>query len=138
MLYWPHIKSPIKKVTMTDTTAFRILLVDDSRIARMTMKHILQSLDLSLTLLEAGSADEAEAVLSTETADIALIDFNMPGRDGLELAAAISESYPQIRMALVTANIQDALAQRARDLGMAFLPKPASAEQLEAFIRQDT
>ncbi len=41
-------------------------------------------------------------------------------------------------MALVTANIQDALAQRARELGMAFLPKPTNAEQLAAFIGQET
>lgn len=123
---------------MTDSTPLNILLVDDSRIARLTMKHMLQSLEMSLSLLEAGSADEAETVLSTEHADIALIDFNMPGRDGLELAAVITERYPHIRMALVTANIQDALAQRARDLGMEFLPKPASVEQLGAFIRQDT
>jgi len=122
---------------MTDRAVFSILLVDDSRIARLTMKHMLQSLDMSLTLHEANSADQAEEVLEQVHADIALVDFNMPGRDGLALAAVIAERYPHIRMALVTANIQDALAQRARDLGMAFLPKPTSAEQLEGFIRQD-
>lgn len=122
---------------MTDSSALSILLVDDSRIARLTMKHMLQSLDMPLVLHEANSADQAEEVLAQVHADVALIDFNMPGRDGLTLAAAVAERYPHIRMALVTANIQDALAQRARDLGMAFLPKPTSADQLEDFIRRD-
>ncbi len=118
-------------------TPLSLLLVDDSRIARLTLKRQLQSLGLELTLLEADSADSAEALLATSTPDIALIDFNMPGRDGLQLAESIQQSHPQIRMALVTANIQDALAQRAAEMGLTFLPKPTNAAQLSAFIQQE-
>lgn len=118
------------------TTPLSLLLVDDSRIARLSLKRQLQSLGLELNLLEADSADAAEALLATTVPDIALIDFNMPGRDGLQLAEVIKQSHPQIRMALVTANIQDALAQRASELGLAFLPKPTSAELLGTFIQQ--
>ncbi len=119
------------------TTSLSLLLVDDSRIARLTLKRQLQSLGLELALQEADSADAAEALLASSTPDIALIDFNMPGRDGLQLAESIKQNHPQVRMALVTANIQDALAQRATELGLAFLPKPTTAEQLGAFIQQE-
>lgn len=122
---------------MTTTKPINLLLVDDSRIARLSLSRQLKSLGLELNLLEADSADAAETLLQTQAADIALIDFNMPGRDGLELAEALSGRFPQLRMALVTANIQDALAQRARDMGMAFLPKPTTAEQLAAFVCQE-
>ncbi len=122
--------------TMTKTP-LSLLLVDDSRIARLSLKRQLKTLGLELTLLEADSADAAEALLASTTPDIALIDFNMPGRDGLQLAENIKQHYPQVRMALVTANIQDALALRASDLGLAFLPKPTTAEQLGAFIQQE-
>ncbi|MBA4501280.1 response regulator transcription factor [Marinobacterium marinum] len=118
-------------------TLLSLLLVDDSRIARLSLKRQLMSLGLELTLLEADSADTAEAVLASTIPDIALIDFNMPGRDGLQLAEHIRQHHPRVRMALVTANIQDALAQRARQLGLAFLPKPTTAEQLGAFIQQE-
>lgn len=118
-------------------TPISLLLVDDSRIARLSLKRQLQSLGLELTLLEAESADAAEAVLASTTPDIALIDFNMPGRDGLQLAENIQQTHPQMRMALVTANIQDALVQRAKEMGLAFLPKPTTAEQLGAFIQQE-
>jgi len=123
---------------MEATQPLNLLLVDDSRIARLSLKRQLQSLGLTLNLLEAESADAAEARLQDQPADIALIDFNMPGRDGLELAQSLKEHHPQLRMALVTANIQDALAQRARELGMTFLPKPTTAEQLAAFIGQES
>ncbi|MBV0932958.1 response regulator transcription factor [Marinobacterium weihaiense] len=114
-----------------------LLLVDDSRIARLSLKRQLESLGLSLELHEADSADSAEEQLQQHPVQVALIDFNMPGRDGLELAESLKQQYPQLRMALVTANIQDALAKRARELGMTFLPKPTTAEQLRAFIQQD-
>jgi len=123
---------------MTTTKPINLLLVDDSRIARLSLSRQLKSLGLDLNLLEADCADAAETLLQSESADIALIDFNMPGRDGLELAEALKVRFPGLRMALVTANIQDALVQRARELGMAFLPKPTNAEQLAAFIGQET
>lgn len=121
---------------MTQNT-LSLLLVDDSRIARLSLKRQLQSLGMELALHESDSADAAETLLQTTPAQIALIDFNMPGRDGLELAETLKQQYPDLRMALVTANIQDALAKRARELGMTFLPKPTTAEQLGAFIRQE-
>ncbi|MBS98135.1 MAG: response regulator [Oceanospirillaceae bacterium] len=122
---------------MANEAALRVLVVDDSRIARLTLMRILQSLSIDMEMLQANSADEAEAVLEQESqpADVALIDFNMPGRDGLELAEALKAKYPDTRMALVTANIQDALAARARSIGLAFLPKPINVDQLGLFIR---
>ncbi|MBR9827637.1 MAG: response regulator [Oceanospirillales bacterium] len=122
---------------MMITKPLSLLLVDDSRIARLSLKRQLQALGLEMSLLEADSADSAETLLQTATPDIALIDFNMPGRDGLQLAEGLKQSHPHMRMALVTANIQDALAKRAQALGMAFLPKPTTAEQLSAFIQQE-
>lgn len=119
------------------STPLTLLLVDDSRIARLTLKRQLMSLGLELNLLEADCADAAEQLLETARADLALIDYNMPGRDGLQLAQVLQQRHPQLRMALVTANIQDALAQRAAALGLAFLPKPTTAEQLAAFIQQE-
>jgi CheY-like chemotaxis protein len=119
------------------TPPLNLLLVDDSRIARLGLRRQLNSLGLELNILEADSADAAEQLLQQQSADLALIDFNMPGRDGLELAKALKIDHPQLRMALVTANIQDALAQRARQLGLTFLPKPTRAEQLAAFIRPE-
>lgn len=122
---------------MKGSRPLNLLLVDDSRIARLSLRRQLQSLGLELNLLEADSADTAEERLREQSADIALIDFNMPGRNGLDLAISLREQHPQLRMALVTANIQDTLAQRTRELGMDFLPKPTTAEQLAAFINRE-
>lgn len=122
---------------MTQIKAMTLLLVDDSRVARLTLVRQLQSLPLELNLLQAASADEATALMQDQRADAALIDFNMPGRDGIELAAEFRLSHPRMKLALVTANIQDALMKRAQELDMTFLPKPASLDGLARFLGAD-
>lgn len=62
---------------MTTTKPINLLLVDDSRIARLSLSRQLKSLGLELNLLEADCADAAETLLQSESADIALIDFNI-------------------------------------------------------------
>lgn len=117
-------------------TTCRILLVDDSRVARMTLQHLLsRATDRPLAIQEAASGDDALALFTPGSFDLALIDFNMPGIDGLELAALLSELQPDLRMALITANIQDSIVERARKLGMVFLGKPVTLEQLTTLIR---
>jgi two-component system, chemotaxis family, chemotaxis protein CheY len=116
-------------------TPCRILLVDDSRVARMTLQHLLKSTGVDVAVTEAANADEALARFTPGQFDLALIDFNMPGMDGLELASILRMQDQQLRMALVTANIQDSIAERARNMAMAFLGKPVTPEQLSNLIR---
>lgn len=111
-----------------------ILIVDDSRVARISLRRMVSAIAPDATFLEAGSVDEALGVIAGSPADIAIIDFNMPERTGLELAEELRTQHPSLRMALCTANIQDAVAERARNLGMVFIPKPPEAKVLEAFI----
>lgn len=111
-----------------------VLLVDDSRVARMSLRRAIAASLPDATIVEAGAADEAEVVCAANPVTIALIDFNMPGRNGLELAESLKATHPDLRMALVTANIQDSVAERATALGMVFIPKPPTADLLNGFL----
>lgn len=114
---------------------YRILLVDDSRVARLTLQHLLKSTGAALEIQEAANADEALALFTPGRFDLALIDFNMPGMDGLELAGHLRTQEASLRMVLVTANIQDSIRQRAEALDLDFLGKPATPEQLQGLLR---
>lgn len=114
--------------------ALRILLVDDSRVARLTLKHLMKEAGFELEVHEAANADEALVLIQEHTYDRALIDYNMPGRDGIELATEIRKVQPQLPLTLVTANVQDAIQERAAQLGMQFLGKPVNQEQLNQVI----
>ncbi|MCA1974193.1 response regulator transcription factor [Caenispirillum bisanense] len=111
-----------------------ILIVDDSRVARLSLRRLVLKLVPDAEIIEAASADEAAAAVDGVSVDRALIDFNMPGRNGLELAEQLAAEHAEIRMAMVTANIQDAVAGRAEALGMSFIAKPPREEDMQGFL----
>jgi CheY-like chemotaxis protein len=113
---------------------YKVLIVDDSKLARMSIARTLTALQPDWIRLEAATADEAILRLTEERADIALLDFNMPGRDGLELAAQLQGLDPDMPLAVVSANIQDEVVARAREVGAAFLSKPLTEQALADFF----
>ena len=113
---------------------YKVLVVDDSRLARMVMASAFRRLRPDWELIEATGADEALGAIESDPVDIALIDFNMPGLDGLELVARIRQRAPEMPIAVVSANLQDEIVARTRELKAAFIPKPLSDEALAAFL----
>ena len=72
-----------------------VLIVDDSKLARMVMASAFRRLRPDWNLTEAVNADEALRVIANGAVDIALVDFNMPGTDGLELVSRIRAVNPE-------------------------------------------
>ena len=58
---------------------FKILVVDDSKLARMAVAKVLGGLYPDWTRVEAANADEALAALEEQKPDLVVVDFNMPG-----------------------------------------------------------
>ena len=113
---------------------YKALIVDDSKLARMVMASAFRRLRPDWELIEASNGEDAINALSSQLIDIALVDFNMPGIDGLELVAKIRKSHPKMPMAVVSANVQDEIIARARELNAAFVTKPLTDEALGAFL----
>lgn len=111
-----------------------ILIVDDSKLARLVAGRTVKALQPDWERLEAGNAEEALAIVAARQVDVALLDFNMPGMDGLELAAALRTRRPTMPLALITANIQDEVIARARAVGAAFVAKPLTEDGLHGFL----
>src|SRR6476620_2138691 len=90
----------------------KVLVVDDSRLARLVMASAFRRLRPDWDLMEATCADEALSAIKSAAVDIALIDFNMPVVDGLELVARIRTTAPEMPIAVVSANLQDEIIAR--------------------------
>jgi len=114
--------------------SYKILIVDDSKLARMAVVKALNALRPGWTRIEAASAEEALSAMKTSAPDVALLDFNMPGRDGLDLAAELRRSNPAMPVGVVSANHQQAVVDRALAIGASFLPKPLNEQLLAGFI----
>ena len=113
---------------------YKVLIVDDSKLARMAVAKALTALHPDWSRVEAGNSDEALALLAAEGPDIAVLDFNMPGRDGLELAAELRRARPEMPVAVISANHQQEVVDRAQRAGAKFLSKPLTEAALTEFL----
>ncbi|RYE38560.1 MAG: response regulator [Hyphomicrobiales bacterium] len=111
-----------------------VMIVDDSKLARIVAGKALKELQPEWERVEAGSAVQALEVVGMQQIDVALIDFNMTEKDGLQLARELREIHPNLPMAIITANIQDEIIAGARAINASFVPKPVTAEGLQGFI----
>lgn len=112
-----------------------VLIVDDSRFARLSVRRIIEATFPDWYIAEAGDGAEALSILADVAADVILLDYNMPGDDGITVARKVRETRPEVRIAILTANVQEALSERARDNGLHFIKKPAKDTEVAAFLR---
>lgn len=112
----------------------KALIVDDSKLARMVLASAFRRIQPDWELIEATNAEDALEAISARAVDLALVDFNMPGTDGLELIAKVRKTHPQMPVAVISANVQEEIIARARELNAAFVPKPLTDEALAAFL----
>ena len=117
------------------STGETILIIDDARLARQMVRSFVGHTRPDLAIFEAAEAAEALRVLDgMSTVTFTTIDYNMPGMNGLELAAIIRERFPAARIALLTANVQSALRLRAAAAGLDFIDKPINENKIAAFV----
>ncbi|GAA0688809.1 sigma-54-dependent response regulator transcription factor FleR [Marinobacterium maritimum] len=111
-----------------------VLIVEDDVDLREAITDTLALADIDY--LEAGSAEEALALLKQRSVDMVVSDVNMPGMDGHALLARLKESLPALPVALITAYGQVSKAVEAiRNGAVDYLMKPFEPEQLIALIR---
>lgn len=115
-------------------TSRTVLLVDDSRVARMMTRSVVEKSCPGWTILEAATGEEAMERVAASVPDFILMDVNMPGMGGLETARLLSERFPAVALSLLTANIQDSVREEAGRLGIGYISKPLKDEELIRFL----
>lgn len=112
----------------------KVLVVDDSKLARIVAGKAIAALQPEWERVEAGSAADALQIVGSQRIDIAVLDFNMPDKDGLELAAELRAGHPNMPIAVITANVQDEIIARVRALNATFVAKPVTQDALAGFL----
>jgi CheY-like chemotaxis protein len=108
-----------------------LLIVDDSKVSRMRIRAFFTSHCPQWTLQEAGSGDEAIVMAASAPPDFVTMDVNMPGMSGFETAQLMLVRNPDIRIVMLTANIQEGSRQAAASLQIHFVAKPATEASLQ-------
>ncbi|OEV08010.1 LuxR family transcriptional regulator [Streptomyces nanshensis] len=114
----------------------RVLLADDEHLIRGALAALL-ALEEDLTIVaEAASGPEAVAMARAQDPDVAVLDLQMPGADGVQVATQLRDEVPGCRTMIVTSHARPGHLKRALAAGVrGFVPKTASAQQLAEIIR---
>ena len=112
----------------------RVLIVDDSRTARMMLKRVLPP-SLMGDVHEAAGGDEAIRRVTTEKIDLMFLDLTMPDVDGYQVLKALQDGGNTPPTIVVSADVQPLAQQRVRQLGaMAFVKKSLSQNDLTSVL----
>ena len=114
-----------------------MLIVDDEELARLRLKQLVGDATdpVAQVVGEAANAVQALSWLATQTCDVVLLDVQMPGRDGTQLALEFKRLPAPPAVVFVTAHAEHAL--RAFDLdAVDYLTKPVKRERLQAALQR--
>jgi two-component system response regulator DesR len=115
----------------------RVLLADDQSLVRGALAALL-SLEPDLEVVaQVGRGDEVVAAARDSKADVALLDVEMPGLDGIAAAAALRSELPAVKVAILTTFGRPGYLRRAMEAGaLGFVVKDAPAGELAAAVRR--
>ena len=115
----------------------RLLLADDQALVRGALSALLNLEPDIEVVAEVGSGkDVVEAARSTHP-DVAMLDIEMPGMDGIAATAALREAFPNVRVLIVTTFGRPGYLRRALQAGASgFVVKDTPAAQLAEAVRR--
>lgn len=113
----------------------KVLIADDSWIARMNLKKILKSLPIKL--IEAEDGNMAIKMIREDKPDLVLLDLLMPGMDGTDILRIMKDELIDIPTIVLSADIQETTVKKVKSLGaVEFLHKPADPSLLKEIIQK--
>ena len=115
----------------------KVLIADDHPVVRHGLKQIL-SADSDMTVVgEAKNGSEAMELARKLEWDVAVLDYSMPGRSGLELLAEMKREFPQRPVLVLSMHPEEVHARRVLKAGGAgYMNKESAGHELAAAIRK--
>jgi len=107
------------------------LLIDDSRLARTELRHLLRAFPEVAVVGEARHADEARQLIQELRPDVLFLDIHMPGQSGFDLLASLEGPLPHV----IFTTAYDQYALKAFEVNaLDYLLKPVSEPRLAATL----
>jgi two-component system response regulator DesR len=114
----------------------RVLLAEDQQLVRGALRALLELEEDITVVAEVGRGDEVLAAAREHVPDVALMDIEMPGQDGIEAARDLAAELPTVKAVILTTFGRPGFLRRAMEVGAAgFLVKDSPVAELAAAIR---
>src|SRR2546423_11890589 len=117
-------------------TSYRFVIADDRPLFRGALREALSGLFTDAEIAEAGSFDDAAALLDKESdTDLVLLDLSMPGVRGFSGLMYLRAQYPSVPVVVVSASDDPAVIRRCMEFGASgFIPKTLGIEAIRNAI----
>jgi two-component system response regulator DesR len=114
----------------------RVLIAEDQTMVRGALRALLDLEDDLEVVAEVGRGDAVVDAAREHRPDVALLDIEMPGLDGIEAARALATAVPEVRAVVLTTFGRPGFLRRAMEVGASgFLVKDAPVAELARAIR---
>jgi two-component system response regulator DesR len=115
----------------------RLLLAEDQVMIREALAALLSFEGDMVVVAQVGRGDEVLRAARDSRPDVAVLDIEMPGMDGLAAAAELKRDHPGIKVVILTTFGRPGFLRRAMESGVsAFLVKDSPADKLAQTIRR--
>lgn len=95
-------------MTGGDTPKVRVMVVDDSRLTRLSVKTMLKSAQNDIELVgEAEEGNQAIELVGKLQPDVVLMDIGMPIMDGVRATQGIKKLYPDVKVVMLTSHEEE-------------------------------
>jgi len=119
------------------SNAIRVMLAEDQAMVRGALKALITLEDDITVVAEVGRGDQVVEAAIAARPDVALLDIEMPGIDGLAAAKALRDALPSCRSLILTTFARPGLVRRAIESGAhGYLLKDAPDHELARAIRR--
>jgi two-component system, chemotaxis family, chemotaxis protein CheY len=115
----------------------KILVVDDSKLARLSLIKTLKEYEPSAEFFEAENGLIALELFKKETPRVVFLDLTMPIMDGYEALEKIIAIDPKAQVVVVSADIQTQAQKQVLELGAKMMvPKPINTDKMSVILNQ--
>jgi two-component system response regulator DesR len=119
------------------TRTIRVLLADDQMLIREALAALLSFEPDIEVVAQVGRGDEVLPAAAEHDIDVALLDIEMPGMDGLAAAEQLHRSQPKVKIVILTTFGRPGFLRRAMESGVsAFIVKDSPPDRLATAVRK--
>jgi DNA-binding NarL/FixJ family response regulator len=115
----------------------KIVLADDHQLLIEGIKIVIQEIENVEIIAEVNNSSDLLHFLNTSSADLVILDLNIPGKDGLKCLSIIKQRYPPIKVLILTSYNQPELIKEVKLMKAdGFIVKNSSSSELKSAITQ--
>ena len=113
----------------------KYLVVDDSKLARLSLVKSLKAHVEDAEIFQATNGQEAVDIVKNEKPNSAFLDLTMPVMDGYEALPLMKEAYSKLKIIVVSADIQEQAKTKVISLGAELhIQKPINADKMKDIL----